>query len=233
MSRRIPSGNSPHTPSGASRVWLHALLLATWGVASAAGAQDASRQSPHWNYELRAVYFEPDLDLFETFYGDDSDVYAGGALSYRLRDRLELGGEYGLMREKGSGLLTETGELGGSVEYRLDIFHVFANVIFERSATQRVVPYLGAGLLAMRYEQEVEFQSDIDGRTDLGWAARAGVRFRVGSYGPVQFRGSSDGSPYWRAFVFLEAQQMSAKVDGTELGGNAAILGFRMEFDTK
>ena len=226
MSRRIPNAGSP-------RLWLHALLLATLGAASAARAQDESRQSPHWNYELRAVYFEPDLELFETFYGDDSDVYPGGALSYRLRDRLELGGEYGLMKEKGVGLLTETGDLGGSVEYRLDFFHVFANVIFERSLTQRVVPYLGAGLLGLRYAQEVEFQPDIDGGTDLGWAARAGVRFRLASHGPEQFRGSSDGSPYWRAHLFLEAQRMSAKVDETDLGGDALILGFRMEFDTK
>ena len=226
MSRRIAK-------RGTTRLWLHTLLLATLGAASAASAQDESRQSPHWNYELRAVYFEPDLELFETFYGDDSDVYPGGALSFRLRDRLELGGEYGLMKEKGVGLLTETGELGGSVEYRLDVFHVFANVIFERSVTQRVVPYLGAGLLGLKYEQEVEFQSDIDGRTDLGWAARAGVRFRLTSHGPERFRGSSDGSPYWRAYIFLEAQEMSANVEETDLGGDAVILGFRMEFDAK
>jgi hypothetical protein len=214
-------------------LWLGALVLVALCGAPAASAQDDLRQSPHWNYEIRAVYFEPDLELFETFYGSDTDVYPAGVISYRLLDRLELGGEYGLMKEKGVGLLTETGELGGSVELRLDVFHVFANVIFERSPTQRVVPYLGAGLLGMRYEQEVEFQSEIDGSTDLGWAARAGLRFRLASHGPEQFRGSSGGSPYWRAFLFVEAQRMSAKVDDTELGGNAAAVGFRMEFDAK
>jgi hypothetical protein len=137
------------------------------------------------------------------------------------------------MKEKGVGVLTETGALGGSVEYRLDLFHLFANVAFERTREQRVVPYLGAGLLVMRYEQEVELQPDIDGRTDPGWSARAGVRFRLASHGPEQFRSSSGGSPYWRAYVFLEAQRMSAKADEIELGGDALILGFRMEFDTK
>ena len=216
-----------------SDLWLRTLVLSALSAASSANAQEATRQSPHWNYEFRAAYFEPDLELFETFYGDDSDVYPGGALSYRLRDRLEIGGEYGLMKEKGVGLLTETGEVGGSVEYRLDLFHVFANVIFERRREQRVVPYLGAGVLVMRYEQEVELQPDIDGRTDAGWSARAGVRVRVASHGPEDFRVSSDGSPYWSAYVFLEAQRMSAKVDETDLGGDALLLGFRMEFDTK
>ena len=210
---------------------LGALLLASTAVH--AQDENATRESPRWNYEFRGAYFEPDLDLFETFYGDDNASYWGVALSYRLLDRLELGGEYGLMKETGIGLLTETGALGGSVEYRLDSFHVFANVIFQHAREQRVVPYLGAGLLVMRYEEEVEFQPDIDGRTDGGWSARAGVRFRVASHGPEQFRDSSDSSPYWRGYVFLEAQEMSAKADDVDLGGVAVVLGFRMEFDMK
>ena len=184
--------------------------------------------SPHWNYEFRAVYFEPDLELFETFYGDDSDVYPGLALSYRLRDRLELGGEYGLMKETGVGLLTESGTLGGSVELRLEPFHVFANAIFQRTIEQRIVPYVGGGLLVMRYEQKVDFQNDIEGRTDLGWSARAGVRFRIKTHEPS---GTSSGGPYWRALAFLEAQHMSAEVDDIDLGGDAVVVGFRMEFD--
>jgi opacity protein-like surface antigen len=218
LSRRIPIGLA-----------LGALLLAS----AAARAQDASIESPRWNYELRGAYFLPDLEHFDTFYGDDSASYWGLALTYRLRDRLELGGEYGLMKETGVGLLTETGGLGGSVEYRLDSFHVFANVIFQRKREQRVVPYLGVGLLAMRYEQEVELQPDIEGSTDLGWAARAGLRFRLTSHGPEQFREPSDGSPYWRSYLFLEAQRMSAKADEVELGGDSLLLGFRMEFDLK
>lgn len=223
-------------------VALGALLLVETGAraqdAAARGGGDALTRdtgmlSPHWNYELRAVYFEPDLDLFETFYGDDSTIYPGVSLSYRLSDRLELGGEYGLMKEKGVGLLTETGQPGGSVKYRLDIFHVFAKAIFQHSREQRVVPYVGAGLLTMRYRQEVEFQPDIEGRPDTGWSACAGVRFRVMSHGPEDYRDPSGGSPYWRSYVFLEAQKMSAKADEADLGGDALLLGFRMEFDTK
>jgi hypothetical protein len=31
--------------------------------------------------------------------------------------------------------------------------------------------------------------------------------------------------------MFVEAQRMSAKVDGRNLGGDAFVLGFRMEFN--
>jgi hypothetical protein len=92
-----------------------------------------------------------------------------------------------------------------------------------------VVPYVGAGLLVMRYEQQVELQPDTEGRSDLGWSARAGVRFRIASHGPQRM--ASSGSPYWRSYIFLEAQEMSAESDGVELGGDAVVLGFRMEFD--
>ncbi len=189
-----------------------------------------SLDSPRWSYELRGVYFEPELPQFSTFYGSDHSTYFGLAGTYRLLDRLELGGEYGLMREHGVGVLSDSNTLGGSVEYRLDSFHVFANMVFQSEPTQRVVPYVGGGLLVMRYEQAVAQQATVEGRTDLGWSGRAGVRFMVGSVGPVA-RSSSTESSYWRSYMFIEAQHMSAKVDSQNLGGNAFVLGFRMEFN--
>ena len=102
---------------------------------------------------------------------------------------------------------------------------MFANWIFQNASTQRVVPYLGGGLLVMRYEQAVELQPTIEGRTNPGWSARGGVRFQIASgSGPTD-------SANWRGYMFVEAQHMSAKVDDWNLGGNAFVLGFRMEFN--
>jgi len=202
------------------------LLVATQASAQGAGVLD----SPRWTYELRGIYFRPDLPQFATFYGHSHAAYFGLAGSYRLLDRLELGGEYGLMREHGVGVQSNSNTLGGAVEYRLDSFHVFANWIFQNEPSQRVVPYLGGGLLVMRYQQAVDLQPTIEGRTDPGWSARAGVRFQIASVGPVP-RSGSDESSYWRSYMFVEAQHMSAKVDGQNLGGNAFVVGFRMEFN--
>ena len=202
---------------------LAAVLVLGLLVTAQASAQGTD--SPRWTYEVRGIYFRPDLPLFSTFYGDNHTTYFGLAGSYRFLDQLELGGEYGLMREHGVGVLANSGTLGGSVEYRLDSFHVFANWIFQNASTQRVVPYLGGGLLVMRYEQAVERQPTIEGRTNPGWSARGGVRFQIASgSGPTD-------SANWRGYMFVEAQHMSAKVDDWNLGGNAFVLGFRMEFN--
>jgi hypothetical protein len=209
---------------------LVAVLVLGLLVTTRASAQGASSDSPSWTYELRGIYFRPDLPQFSTFYGDSHAAYFGIAGSYRLRDQLELGGEYSLMKEHGVGVLSNSGALGGSVEYRVDSFHVFANWIFQNEPTQRIVPYLGGGLLVMRYEQAVDLQPTIEGRTNPGWSARAGLRFQIASVGPVPRSGSTESS-YWRSYLFVEAQHMSAKVDGQNLGGNAFVLGFRMEFN--
>jgi len=210
------------------RITLALSLVACVLAARGARAQESAAESPRWTYELRGAYFEPDLEQFATFYGDDTDSLLGIAGTYRLREWLELGGEYGWMEETGAGLLTETGTLGGTVELRLNPAQVFANVIFQRAIDQRVVPYVGAGLMVMRYEQKVDFQDDIEGRTDAGWSARAGVRFLIKTHEPTR---RSAGDPYWRALAFVEAQHMSAEVDDVDLGGNAVVIGFRMEFD--
>jgi hypothetical protein len=202
---------------------LFAVLALGLLVTTRASAQGTD--SPRWTYEVRGIYFRPDLPQFSTFYGDSHATYFGLAGSYRLLDQLELGGEYGLMKKHGVGVLSDTGALGGSVEYRLDSFHVFANWIFQNAQTQRVVPYLGAGLLVMRYEQAVDLQPTIEGRTDPGWSARTGVRFQVAS------GSGATESANWRGYMFVEAQHMSAKVEDWNLGGNAFVLGFRMEFN--
>jgi len=210
--------------------FLSALALGLLVAMHAAAQGSGSLDNPRWSYELRGVYFKPDLAQFSTFYGHDHSAYFGLAGTYRLLDQLELGGEYGLMKEHGVGVQADSGALGGSVDYRLDSFHVFANWIFQNEPTQRVVPYVGAGLLVMRYEQTVDLQPKIEGRTDLGWSARAGVRFQIASVGPVP-RSSSTESSYWRCYMFLEAERMSANVERQNLGGDAAVLGFRMEFN--
>ena len=186
-------------------------------------------ESPRWNYEIRGGYYVTDLDLFETFYGDDKETYFSLAGSYRLNNWLEIGGEYGQMRAKGVGILTSTQALGGSVTYRLDPVHVYSNVMYQPSATQRVVPYAGLGLTVAAYEQDVAVQGSIDGKTDLGYSARIGVRFLIGS-NRLEAAAAPRESPYWRSYLFLEAQHLSVEVDDIDLGGETYMLGFRMEF---
>jgi opacity protein-like surface antigen len=210
------------------------LSLSVWSLAAswqaAAQSPPAPIESPRWNYEIRGGYLRPDLDQFATFYGDREETYYGLAGSYRFLDWLEVGGEYGQMQAEGVGFLTSSQQLGGTVKYRLNPVHVFTNFIFQRTPRQRVVPYLGAGATVAAYEQEVESQPDRDGRTDIGYSVRAGVRFALASHGPMTSP-SYAGSRYWRGYLIVEAQHMTFEVDDVDLGGDAYVLGFRMEFD--
>ena len=70
---------------------LAAVLVLGLLVTAQASAQGTD--SPRWTYEVRGIYFRPDLPLFSTFYGDNHTTYFGLAGSYRFLDQLELGGE--------------------------------------------------------------------------------------------------------------------------------------------
>ena len=204
------------------------LLAASWKAA--AQVEPESTESPRWSYEIRGGYIDPDLDLFETFYGDDKESYYGLTGSYRFRSWLEIGGEYSQMRAKGVGILTTSQALGGSVEYRLSPAQIYSNFIYQRSSSQRVVPYVGLGLTVSKYEQDVELQGSIEGTTDLGFSVRVGARFLLMTRGTTT-PSAATGNSSWSGFLFLEAQHISAEVDGIDLGGEAYTLGFRMEFD--
>lgn len=223
----------------AARHGAFALAAAALLAAAPASGQESDDgggiESPRWTYELRGGILEPDLDQFETFYGDDNESYFALAGSYRFRDWLEVGGELGHMSADGVGFLTQSQQLGGDVEYTLNPVQIYANFIFQGAPGRRVVPYAGIGLVSAMYEQEVAQQEDREGRSDLGYSARVGVRFRIATHGPLEPSTVRYGSLYWRAFLFLEAQYVSAEIDNDietiDLGGDAYLLGFRMEFD--
>lgn len=197
-----------------------ALLFSSVAVAQRSAPSTARLP---WMYEIRAGYLQPDLDLFSTFYGEDKKSFIGFAAGYRLNDWIEFGAEYGHMRATGVGLLTSSQELGGTVKYTLNPLQIYTNLMLQRNALQRFVPYVGVGLAAAQYEQTVENQSNSEGTTDVGYSIRAGLRVLVGT------RRERSRTP-WQGYVFLEAGDISTEVGDVDLGGRTYMLGFRMEF---
>jgi hypothetical protein len=186
--------------------------------------------TPRFSYEIRAGYFEPKLERYELFYGDDRETIYAISGGYRFKDWLEVGAELGRMRSRGVGLLTVSQQLGGAVEYKLIPLQIYSNFILQRESRQRAVPYLGFGLSAARYEQHVELQSQTEGTTDLGYSVRLGLRFFLGSNASDRPAfGSRDA--LWNSYMFIEASELSTKIRDVDLGGQSFLLGFRMEFD--
>jgi hypothetical protein len=182
-----------------------------------------------WAFELKFGVFEPDLPLYETFYGNSSVQYLAAAFAYQFKDWLELGGELGYMRDSGQGLQISNNQLGGHVKYTLVPAHVFVNFLGRFNETQLFIPYAGAGLTTAFYKQDVESQPNRAGRTDLGFNARVGVQLSLDALVKSTAR-PVNSSVWFNSYLFLEAQWFTTEVDQQDLGGVAYLGGLRLEF---
>ncbi|MFW2404579.1 MAG: outer membrane beta-barrel protein [Gammaproteobacteria bacterium] len=202
------------------------LLLMSSFIAS--GSASAADMTP-WLFEIKGGLFEPDLPLYKEFYGDDRNGYFAAAFGYQFKRWLELGGELGYSRDKGAGLQPGNVQLGGAVKYTLVPAHLYVNLLGKASHDQLFVPYAGGGLTTAYYKQDIASQPNRDGRTDLGYNARAGVQLLLNR---LDRRTSDRISPNgeFQSYLFIEGQWFSTEIDGTELGGITYLIGVRMEW---
>ena len=212
-------------------------LLAVLLVAPAQAADNAGKQAqirpyvaPHWVFEFKGGLYYPDLNDYETYYGDDNSTIWALAGAYKITNWLEVGAELGYTNAEGVGSLPNNGILGGDVDYTLMPLQIFLNLQYEASADQLFVPYAGVGIATAWYKQEISQQSDVTGRSDVGGAARVGVRLQITN---SDRRGANylSGDRRLQTYVFLEGQIFSTEVDGVDLGGENYLLGLRLEFD--
>jgi len=182
-----------------------------------------------WVFELKGGLFEPDLPLYKEFYGGDDNGYVAVAFGYQFRRWLEMGGEIGYSRDSGVGVQPANSQLAGSVKYTLVPAHLYVNLLGKKDDTQLFVPYAGLGLTTAYYRQEIESQSNRDGRTDLGYNARVGVQLLLDRLDPGSARSLSANGRV-QTYLTLEAQWFTTEVDNTDLGGVTYLLGLRFEW---
>ena len=188
--------------------------------------------SPRWAFEIKGGQFYPDLENYSTFYGSDKTSYLTLTFGYRHRNWLEFGAELGRMEDDGVGVLTISGGLGGAVKYTLFPAQIFANFSYDVRREQLFVPYAGISVVSAYYEQEVDQQPSRDGRTDLGYGVRAGLRLSLNRLDPRAAARNRD-RPLKNSYLFIEAQSFSTESDGIDLGGEIYQFGFRFEFDNR
>jgi opacity protein-like surface antigen len=208
------------------------LAVSLWSVSAVTWSADqaAAYAAPRWALEFKGGKYEPDLENYKEFYGSDTNTFLAIGGAWRVNNWFELGGELGYSKDRGVGLLPNSGETGGNVKYTLMPLQLFANVRYDRSLNQLFVPYAGIGLVTAWYRQEIDQQSDRKGRTDVGGSARVGLQLllnRLDKSSAQYLRGDRR----LRSYLFLEGQYFSTKVDGIDLGGEVFLLGLRMEFD--
>jgi opacity protein-like surface antigen len=189
-----------------------------------------AKDAPSWALEFKGGRFNPDLELYETFYDRDYSYYFGVSGGYRFTDWLELGLELGYTQNDGTGLLPNAGTLGGDVRYILVPVQAYLNLRYDVKPNQRFVPYIGIGVATAWYRQEIDAQPDREGRADFGGAARAGIQVLLSGLDP---HGADYvfGDHRLKTYAFLEGQYFSSKINDIDLGGQIYTVGMRFEFD--
>ena len=208
---------------------LGALMTTIAAPSAAADTTTSTNSTPKWALEFKGGIFEPDLPDYETFYGSDDNGLWAVAGAYRFYNWLELGLELSYAKDNGTGTLADENSLGGDVEYTLVPLQLFVNLRYDVAPDQLFVPYAGVGLAMAWYRQKISRQGDRDGTSDIGGAARAGLQLSLNRLMPSTVT-YSRGDQLLKSYLFLEAQYFSTEKDSIDLGGNAYLLGLRLEF---
>jgi hypothetical protein len=183
---------------------------------------------PYWTLEIKGGEFEPELEEWETFYGDDRTEHAGLAAAYKFLRQAEVGLALDYIKDEGVGFLPLNDELGGEVKLQLYPAHLYVllrGIFFE---DQWVVPYVGGGLTRVYYRQKIENQASVRGEAD-GDHTRAGLQILLDWFDTGNAVGFEDEGVE-NSYLTIEMLSFSAEIDGIELGGESTMIGFAFEF---
>jgi hypothetical protein len=168
------------------RAVVAALLFTASAAAAAADATESAGNrdfrlaggaptAPHWSLEIKSGRFEPELEEWATFYGDEDTSQFGFALAYKVLRWAETGIAIDRVHDEGVGTLPLNNMLGGEVDFQMYPVHLYVllrGVFFEN---QWVVPYVGGGGTRVYYRQEIDNQSSVRGKVD-GTHVRFGLQ---------------------------------------------------------
>jgi len=188
-------------------------------------------KKPQWTLELKLGQFEPDIDNWETFYGNDYTHEFAAAFSYKLLDQIEVGLQGSWIRDKGQGFLPSNNVLGGNVKFQL--YPLSAFVIYRGIYThnQWLIPYIGGGFSRTYYKINIENQSSIDGAVN-GSHYRIGFQFLMNNIDKKSTANLRNAYGIINTYFFIEFQKLKAEVDSLNLdiGGESTMLGVLFEF---
>jgi hypothetical protein len=190
---------------------------------------DNALPPPRWSLEFKYGEFTPDIEDWETYFGDESTKQIGFGFAYKIFRWFEAGLEGNYIRDKGQGYLPLNDTLGGDVTYNLYPAHAYVllrGIFFE---DQWVVPYIGGGYSKVWYRQEIDNQGSSRGNTD-GNHVRGGIQILLDWIDPGGAAAMESDSAISNTYLVIEAQRFSAELDGIELGGDSVMVGLLFEF---
>jgi hypothetical protein len=193
------------------------------------GGDGLAMERPKWSFELKGGTFHSDLDEWGTFYDDDRMAHYGVAVAYKLLRPLEIGIEAGYRNDRGQGFAPAHGIVAGNVRYQLLPVHITATLRGIFYEDQWLVPYIGAAAGRYSYRIDIEGQDRVSGGTG-GTYVRAGLQLLLDRFDPSAAIGMRRHFGIDNTYLFFEARESEAEVDGSELGGTAYLGGLLFEF---
>ncbi len=203
-------------------LWLLPMLLLLAG-------DGLAEEQPKWSIEIKGGTFHSDLDEWGTYYEDSRLKHYGFAAGYKLLRPLEVGIEAGFRKDQGQGFAPAHGILTGDVTYELLPVHVSATLRGIFYEDQWLVPYVGAAVGRYFYRITIEGQDSSSGATN-GTFVRAGLQLLLDRLDRSAATGMRRHYGIDNTYLFIEARESEAEVDGSELGGTSYLGGLLLEF---
>lgn len=214
---------------------IYAILFlgSCFGVTQQANAQQWYRTKPpdppKWSLELKSGDFEPELEDFRTFYGSDTSKHSAIAIGYKLLRTVDVGIEYGRMRNTGVGQLPLNGGTGGEVTFTMEPVHAYILLRGIWGEDQIGVPYIGGGVTRVSYKEDILNQPSRKGTVD-GSHYRYGLQLLLDRGDTSLAREMQSDYGTDNTYLYIEKQHFEAEVDGVQLGGDTTFIGILFEF---
>ena len=210
-------------------VGLNILLLVLFPLLSSASGLDL--EQPRWSLELKGGRFFPAEDDWKSYYGDDKTAQVSAAIAYKFIRQFEVGVDGSYIKDEGKGLASQQDLVTGNVTIELYPVQLFALVRGVFSENQWLVPYLGAGVTRIYYEQDIRGQEKRRGAA-TGSHLRGGVQLLLDNIDRSSAWSFQDSFGVINSYFFLEVQRRTVEIgsDSVELGGTSYQAGLLFEF---
>lgn len=203
-------------------------------------AQAPRPERPHWSLELKGGTFFPDSGNWSRLYGSSFTGEFGGALSYKLERRIEVGIEGSYLRASGKGEQPGHQQQGrllppaGEVRYQQAPLNLFALARGIFNEDQWLVPYAAAGVTRIFYRTEVKGQEKTSGSVN-GYHARGGMQFLLDSLESDASNNLYLDFGIHHTYLLLEGRYTRAMADtnsggSVNIGGISWLAGILLEF---
>ena len=185
---------------------------------------------PKWSLELKKGDFEPEEQEFKNFFRGGETDNSSFALGYKILRTVEVGLEYGSMKDFGSTALSINTTGDNDLTYRLQPTHLYVLLRGIWGEDQIGVPYIGAGVTRSRYELDFDGSAAaISGKAD-GSNTRYGLQILLDQADPSAAAELDQETGINNIYLYVEKQSFDADVSGVDLGGETLFVGLLFEF---